>query len=174
MTVPQQKPKLRGKPVSAGVAVAPAIDLFFLLLVFFMLSNSIVFWPGAKVDTQLRLPRARVNSMRKADKIIITITQSGRLFFNDRDVDWEDLERGLRELLRQSHEASVAAGGGGAADPDRAQPLVVLRADRDIPYQQIIDVMTLARSLELGVYLVTDSQSTSSPPTAPALGDDLE
>jgi biopolymer transport protein ExbD len=152
--------KTNVKIISGPVPLAPLVDVVFLLLIFFMISSSLVFWPGLRVDTKVQLPASRTNSMRAADKLVITMTRSELYFFNDKPVGWDDLERQLKEAVLSSRIATGKRRGSkddGAAEPYRS-PLVVLRADKSIPYGKIVDVMSLARSLNLGVYLVTDSQ----------------
>ena len=43
------------------------------------------------------------------------------------------------------------------AEASRRPPMVVLRADKDLSYEVITNVISLARSLGLGVYMVTDT-----------------
>lgn len=152
--------KANVKPLAVAPTVIPLIDLFFILLIFFMISNSVVFWPGTRVETSVRLPRTRNPSMSEADKLVLTITKSGRLFFNDRGVPWDELERELSERVRESRIASThrlfAKKKNGHKHLQRS-PLLVLRADKGIAYDQIMAVMSLARSLGMGVYLVTDT-----------------
>jgi len=169
------KTKTRLKIISGPMSLVAIVDVFFLLLVFFMISSSLVFWPGTKVETKVRLPRSRINSMNVADKIVITITSSQHLFFNDRNVLWEDLERKLKELVRESRLASAARANLPIVEQvKRARsPLVVLRADGGIPYSRIIDLMSLARSLGLNVYLVTEpAVKDSTNGTGSILGND--
>ncbi len=72
------------KIMTGSAPLVPLVSLFFILLVFFMISNSLVFWPGTKVETSLRLPKARISSLSEADKLVVTITRSGQLFFEAR------------------------------------------------------------------------------------------
>ena len=58
------------------------LDVFFILLVFFLISNSVVFWPGTKLETALSLPTASSAKLQEADKLIVTITRSGQIFFS--------------------------------------------------------------------------------------------
>jgi len=164
------------KIMTGSAPLVPLVSLFFILLIFFMISNSLVFWPGTKVETSLRLPKARLSSMSEADKLVVTVTRSGQLFFNDRNVAWPDLER---ELARMVHDSRAAAAGraglaAGAAAEGIRQPMLVLRADKDISYAQFFDIMTLGRSLGLDVWLVSDSSQASAPGPGPVLGDDLD
>jgi len=145
--------------LSAGQYPLVAIlDLFFILLIFFLIGNSVVFWPGTQVETSLSLPRTTQADRHEADKLIITITRSGQIFFNEKALDWHGLEKELRERVRESNITSARrqhvdpASGLMATRP----PMVALRADKDLPYERINAVMALARALDLGVYLVAD------------------
>ncbi|MDD4097996.1 MAG: biopolymer transporter ExbD [Lentisphaeria bacterium] len=147
--------------VPGNYPLVALIDLFFILLIFFLIENSVVFWPGTKVETSLSLPRTPNPQLHEADKLIITITRSGQIFFNEKSLDWHGLEKELGNRVRES---GIAAAGRlnqppGQADPTRRPPMVVLRADRNLSYDVITSVVSLARSLGLGVYMVTDTNS---------------
>ncbi|OPZ31066.1 MAG: biopolymer transport protein ExbD [Lentisphaerae bacterium ADurb.BinA184] len=135
----------------------PFLNLFFLLLIFFIISSSLVFQPGIPVN----LPVAPASDTRSAERLVVTITASNLLFFNDAPVAWEELERQLRELVLTSRQFMARRAGAGGAD---LPPVVVLRADARVPYDNIVRVMSLARSLKLGVYLVTDPGSAPAGP----------
>lgn len=150
------------KSVSGKVELVPLIDVLFLLLIFFLISSSFIFQPGIPVD----LPKADVASVRAAEKILVTISDSDTLFFNDNPVSWNELERQLRELVLNSRviiEKRFARPTGAARD---YSPMLVLRADADVPYKRVIQVTSLARSLGLGVYMVTDTPYDMQPGAA--------
>ncbi len=149
------------KIISNPFSLVPVIDVFFLLLVLFTISSSVTFWPGQKVETEVRLPTTRLATMSVADKLIVTITNSGDLFFNSKPMaDIEDLERELRELVRASQQEG--AGDEGSAHRSR-RPMLVLRADRRLPFEQIVQVELLARELNLDVFVMLDPSSRSVP-----------
>ena len=143
--------------ISGQMDVVPLLDVFFLLLIFFLTSSSLVFQQGIPVE----LPRAQASTIRAAEKMVITITQSDQpdqvLFFNDNPVKWSELERELREFVLDSRLLMTKRGRAQGRDREAASPMLVLRADAMVPYERIIEVMSLARSLNLGVYLVTES-----------------
>ncbi len=152
------KIRSRLKVYSGAIEVAPLIDVIFLLLIFFMLNSTRVFQPGIPVE----LPKASTSSKRTAQKIIITIAQNDEgksiLYFNDNPVPWDKLKRRLAELVYDSRVISARRRpdiSEGDAE-ERLSPMVVLRADENVPYRQIVEVMSLARSLNLGVYLATE------------------
>ena len=150
--------KTHAKVIATPLSLAPLVDVVFLLLVFFMISSSLVFWPGTRVDTKVQLPRSRTNSMSIADKLVLTMTRTGLLFLGDNPISWDDVERRLREEVRKSQVTAAKQSGMATNQPSQKarSPLVVLRADKSISYGKIVELMSLARSLGLGVYLVTD------------------
>ncbi|MFA6814828.1 MAG: biopolymer transporter ExbD [Lentisphaeria bacterium] len=144
-------------------SIVGVISLFFILLILFMISNSVVFWMGTKVETSLTLPTVNTVELNVADKLIVTIARSGQIFFNEKKMDWHDLERELGERVRESrqslanvlHKDSSSIKGFGRA------PMIIVRADKEIPYETIAKVMDLSRSLGLNVYLAADPPKTS-------------
>jgi len=151
------------KIITKPFTLVPMVDVFFLLLVFFTISSSVTFWPGEKVETAVRLPASQLATMSVADKLIITITSSGDLFFNSKPMaNINDLERELREIVRAGQAA--APGEGDAAAGRSRRPLVVLRADRQIAYERILQIETLTRELNLDVYEMLDPSSRTPTP----------
>ncbi|MFO7820502.1 MAG: biopolymer transporter ExbD [Lentisphaeria bacterium] len=152
------------KNVNGKVDLVSLVDVLFLLLIFFLISSSFVFQPGIPVD----LPKANVATVRAAEKIVVTVTDSETLFFNDAPVSWQELERELRELVLNSKvimEKRIAS----FNNSQPYNPMLVLRADAQVPYERVIQITALARSLGLGVYMITDTV-----PPAVAGGEDEE
>jgi len=146
------------------------VDLFFILIIFFLIVNSVVFWPGTKVETSLALPRIAHAQRHEADKLIITITRSGQIYFNEKSLDWHGLEKELGNRVRES---GIAAARRMNVTPEQAveqgrAPMVVLRADKGLQYDVITNVISMARSLGLGVYLVTDEKNGDENEQTPA------
>ena len=157
MVMPQWKHSLKKSPETFP-AIVGLISLFFILVIIFMISNSVVFWTGTRVETSLSLPTVRSVELHVADKMIITITRSGEIFFNEKSLDWHELQIELGERVLESRIAMAKVSG---VDPDRdlegqIAPMVIVRADKNIPYATISRVMDLARSLDLNVYLAAD------------------
>ncbi len=106
--------------------LAPLIDVVFLLLIFFMLTSSFVFQPGIRVN----LPRAVTSEVLKKEVLVINVTDSDRIFINEREVSLEEL----------SSRITVAAGS--------AQP-VLIRADKDAGLGRVIEIWDLCRMADL-------------------------
>ena len=141
------------------------LDVFFILLILILLSNSVVFWPGTKLETSFSLPKSSSAKLQEADKLIITVTRSGQIFFNEKELDWHGLEQELGERVLESAQAFTNRHHlEEDADAPTRKPAIVLRADKDITYDTLNKIITLARSKNLGVFLVTDIEKKSATP----------
>lgn len=172
----------------------PIIDVFFLLLTFALIGSSLVFHPGIQVQLP-SAPTTEMRGVPKI-VITITRPRSERsgkdnvaagetvpedegensadglpnelLFFNDSQVTWDNLEQRLRQevydrrltMARFATEEEKMSG-------RRNSPLLVLQADASVSYEKIIRVMSLGRTLGLGVYLVTEPGRDPKPAPGP-------
>ncbi|MEA2013254.1 MAG: biopolymer transporter ExbD [Verrucomicrobiota bacterium] len=147
------KYKTNLKIVSGNIDLAALIDVVFLLLIFFLLSSSLVFQPGIPVD----LPEIQNKSMRAADKLVITLTKDNYIFFNDKQLSWNNLEKELREEIRKITNRNTKCFAK-KTSATTSSVTVILSADKNVRYEQIVKVMDLARSLNVGVYLIAKSE----------------
>ena len=146
--------KSKLKIASGKINIIPLIDIFFLLLIFFLISSSLIFQPGIPVQ----LPQTTASTVRASEKIVVTVTANELLFFNDNQVEWEELERQLRKVVAESRRVQAARQTQQTAGKNSEYtPMMVLRADSRVEYDKVVQIMSLARRLNLGVYLVTDS-----------------
>ncbi len=123
------RPRL--KPMSGLPLLTPLIDIFFLTLIFFMLSSSFVQISGIRVE----LPRVGASTSVGIEKFIVTLSQSEggeKIYFNDQEVDWERLKEKLADVRRMSRYATI-----------------VIRSDRGIPMEPVVRVMSLAGKAQL-------------------------
>ncbi len=135
------RPRL--KPIHGAPDLIPFVNVFFLLLVFFMIGSSFVPISGIPVN----LPEAPSVSKYSARKYIITLDRNGRIYFNDEMVD--NLKQ-LRGKLR----ASVAR------NTDDERDAVVLRADRSNNFETISQIMALAEELHLNMFILARKSSS--------------
>ena len=135
------RPRL--KPIHGAPDLIPFVNVFFLLLIFFMIGSSFVPISGIPVN----LPEAPSVSKYSARKYIITLDRNGRIYFNDELVD--NLKQ-LRGKLR----AFVARN----ADDERDS--VVLRADRSNNFETISQIMALAEELHLNMFILARKSSS--------------
>lgn len=101
----------------ADINVVPLVDIVLVLLIIFMITA-----PFLKQGIDVNLPKAKGKSLEEIEKINIVITKEGKIFLNDKMVNKDDLS-GLLSLYKENN------------------PTVVLRADKDVPYGLVAEVI---------------------------------
>jgi len=116
-------------------------DLVFLLLIFFMITSTLIS-PNA---LKLLLPRS--NSQVQANKPITTISITADLqyYVETENVGIENLESVLQQKL------------GTVTNPDEA-PTISLHADRTVPIEEVVKVMNIAKNNKYKLILATQPQ----------------
>jgi biopolymer transport protein ExbD len=120
--------------VSAEFSMASMTDLVFLLLIFFMLTSTLV--TSSALD--VILPKSKAQSVNKAS-ITVTIDADLKVSVNDAVVPMDQLELQLLSLASK--------------DPER---LVILRADESVPTGETVRIMDIAYRNRLKLVLATD------------------
>jgi biopolymer transport protein ExbD len=108
-----------GQRDDIAIDMTPMIDCVFQLLIFFLLSSSFLA-PSVK----LQLPRASADPPTAVETVIVTLDAAGRLFVNKAVVSRDSLAEALH--------------GEWAGRKDRT---VMLRADRGLPYEKVLDAL---------------------------------
>ncbi len=109
------------KPV---INIASLVDVLFLLLIFFMVTSAFVEQPNIKLE----LPTTRHSEVSKVERTVLTISRGGQLFLKDKPVEKQNLEKELRRLML-----------------DTGDDVLVLKADKLVPYGDVIDIMDYAK-----------------------------
>jgi len=105
-----------------GIHIAPVINVALILVLILMITAPIVNIPNISVN----LPKA-VTIEGKEQNITISYGRDGRLAINTEMVSWEDLVPKLKYRLTE-----------------RSEALVIIRADKDIPYSQVEKIFDIA------------------------------
>lgn len=100
-------------------SMASMSDLVFLLLIFFMLTSTLV----APNAIKLLLPNSNSKTMSK-QTLTVYINKARNIYVEDRRVDPANLENVLYSQIRKEQSASV-----------------VLRSDKTVPVQDIVTVI---------------------------------
>jgi len=87
------------------IDIAPFLNVFFLLLVFFMFSSSFIFQPGMKVN----LPKAVTGTIVSQENVVITITKDDVIYLNDRPINQEELVSNLRIIASEKTSLLIKA-----------------------------------------------------------------
>jgi biopolymer transport protein ExbD len=109
------------KPV---INIASLVDVLFLLLIFFMVTSAFVEQPNIKLE----LPSTKHSEVSKIENTVLTIARDGQLFLQDRPVDKKKLVKELRRVIL-----------------DTGEEVLVLKADKEVPYGVVVDVMDDAK-----------------------------
>lgn len=111
----------RRRHTHTHVNIAPLVDVVFLLLLFFMLTSHLVEEPAIKI----RLPDSKTAAVEHEQIKTISITKGGEIFFMEKRVDIEHLQRAIAHAV---------------SDP--AREFVRIKADREA------DVCLLVRVID--------------------------
>lgn len=125
---------LRSKnKVSASFSMSSMTDIVFLLLIFFMLTSTLVS-PNA---LKLLLPNSKAKTLEK-QTISVSITPEIDYYIEDQKVQLDQLE----ELLIQKLSNEV-------------EPAIVLHADKSVDIEHAVKVMDIAYRNKFKVVLAT-------------------
>ena len=113
--------------------------VFFILLVFFMLSSHFVPLRGIEVE----LPRSGGRFLYTSRNYVVTIDKDSRIYFNDAAVS------GAAELKRQLSESLNARG----FQPDKER--VIIRCDVRAPLTVVAEVLAVAEELNVNALFMS-------------------
>jgi biopolymer transport protein ExbD len=119
------------------IFIIPLVDLFFLLLLLFLVSSTFLLHPGISVN----LPFSKFTLGPQNNPVIVSITAGPfpLIYYRDQQISPEELARRLAE----DHAA------------DRS---IVIQADRLTPQGSVIEVMNLCLEKGYSVVLATSPQ----------------
>ncbi|MFI3331351.1 MAG: biopolymer transporter ExbD [Rikenellaceae bacterium] len=126
----------RGSKVEKSYSAASMTDLMFLLLIFLLISTTLIN-PNA---LKLLLPQS-TNNIKEKPYTTVSITQDLNYYVEMEPVDFKDLERTLNTKLD------------GVADPT-----VSLHCDKSVPVEQVVEVMNIAKDNKYKLILATSPQ----------------
>ncbi len=108
----------------AEINVTPLVDVMLVLLIIFMVTA-----PMLQMGIDVNLPRVKAKSVDVAEeKLVLTINGAKEIFINKSRITLADLRTKLEHIF--------------AARIDRE---VYLRADRNVPYGFVVEVMAEVR-----------------------------
>jgi len=110
----------------ADFNMASMSDLVFLLLIFFMLTSTLV----APNAIKLLLPQSNSRTIEKPPKIIISINGQNEYFLQGIQVNEEALEYGLLDYLEGKESASIR-----------------LESDKIVPVQYVVNVIDIVNDV---------------------------
>ncbi len=103
----------------AEINVIPLVDVVLVLLVIFMVTAPMLYR-----GMDINLPKSATNTIKPETRVVLTVERDRRVYLDKDFVPPVQLQRRLDALRRKSPEVSV-----------------FLRADRDVPYGTVVQVM---------------------------------
>jgi len=129
--------KKRSK-VSAEFSMSSLTDIIFLLLIFFMLTSTLV-----RIQP-FDLPKSNSKTVASTS-IVVTMEQNGRYTVNNNEVSSRNLERALRMAVRTSD--------------NRENATVTIVAEIGTPFDNVVDIMKIANRLNVNAIIATEPRS---------------
>jgi biopolymer transport protein ExbD/biopolymer transport protein TolR len=124
---------------NADINVTSLVDVAFVLLIIFMITA-----PMMQGGVDVRLPRAEARALAPKQGLIVSVDRRGRIFIDDAPFSYGDFRSAFRAVVA------------------RRQPTAVyLRADRGVPYGEVVRVLAVIRASGVqDVGLVAESEET--------------
>lgn len=126
--------------------ITPLLDLAFVLLIIFMLTT-----PLMETSTDLVLPtsQASATAVDPAKVEHVSIFQDGSIQLNEAGISLEGLERDLLAMKEQR----------------RGDLAVVLRAHKELPVQNLVDVMDVVKKVGISRIGIISTMTEEKPET---------
>lgn len=121
---------------SVEFSMSSMTDIVFLLLIFFMLTSTLVS-PNA---LKLLLPKSSGKTLAN-QSVSVSIDQDKNFYFGQDQVTLDQLEMRLSEVATTEEEATV-----------------VLNAERSVPIEEVVKVMGMANKFKIKMILATDPE----------------
>ena len=125
---------LRGRnKVNPNFNMSSMTDIVFLLLIFFMLTSTLVS-PNA---LKLLLPSSKAKTLEK-QTISISINKDIHFYINENRVEESNLEQEIIEIVKEEEE-----------------PAIILHADKSVDIEHVVKVMDIAYRNKYKIVLAT-------------------
>ncbi|TFG75257.1 MAG: biopolymer transporter ExbD [Thermodesulfobacteriales bacterium] len=119
-----RKQKNEKTGVGSTLDLTPIVDVVFNLLIFFALSLNFAATSGG---INVKLPSASSAEPVKSEQLTINLTQAGQVYYNDKEINIDDLPSKLKDI----------------EDKDS---LIIIRADNSVPHGQVVEIMDIVKT----------------------------
>lgn len=127
---------VRRSKTSAEFSMSSMTDIIFLLLIFFMLTSSLV----SQNALNLKLPSSNSTTVAPPS-MAVSITKEGKYYYNTTAMPLETIERSISREVRD------------AGNKDKLTLTIV--AERGAGIEYVVDVMDMANRLGINAILAT-------------------
>lgn len=129
---------LRGRnKITPEFNMSSMTDVVFLLLIFFMIASTL----AKQLDTiEVKLPQAKGKTENR-QSVAVTINENNRFFIDGKRIAKTDIQAELLATLNAQDEK-----------------VIVLRAQKSVPIDEVVYVMNIANQNAIKVVLAVDAQ----------------
>ncbi|TVR89993.1 MAG: biopolymer transporter ExbD [Saprospirales bacterium] len=124
--------------VSAEFSMSSLTDIIFLLLIFFMLTSSLV-------QINVELPESDARTVAPTD-VTVAITAAGQFTLNGRNIDRGSLDGAVRQAIEQSE--------------NRQNATVTIVAEKGVDWNEVSEITRLANRLQARAIIATKPKSS--------------
>lgn len=129
-------------PLNADINVTSLVDVAFVLLIIFMIAA-----PMMQGGVDVQLPRAQAKPLTPKEGLVVSVDREGRIFVDETQVSYNDFKVTFRGLVATRHPSGV-----------------YLRADRRVPYGDVVRVLAIIRGAGVNdVGLVAEDEGAPGP-----------
>ncbi len=107
------------------IDVTPLVGVALILVIVFMVTSPLMMVP---TNLEIDLPKARTVESKSQSNITISCSRDNILALNEKEVLPRNLQSELAAMLKEY--------------PDR---LVVIRADKNLTHQEVLNILTIAK-----------------------------
>lgn len=113
------------------INVTPFVDVMLVLLVIFMVTAPILY---QGVDVNLPKTSSQpIPDVSTSKNIIVTVDKDGKIYIEKKEYGLNELRVKIRSFIKQSRKPA-------------SEQEIFLRADQDVPYGSVMEVMSNIRS----------------------------
>lgn len=123
--------------LNADINVTSLVDVAFILLIIFMIAA-----PMMQGGVEVRLPAAESRPLQTNEGMVVTVDRRGRVHVDETSFAYADFRSGFRALVARRRPSGI-----------------YLRADRGVPYGDVVRVLAVIRTSGVeNVGLVTEQE----------------
>jgi biopolymer transport protein ExbD len=126
---------LRKRHREAEVSTDSLNDIMFFLLLFFLILSTMISPNAMKVNLA---SSSKVKGPVQKKALHLAVTKDRKFFLENQEIEFTNLEAAIAALTKEEHE-----------------PLVVLNIDKDLSWQDAIDVMQIGDRLKCKMVVST-------------------
>lgn len=127
----------------AEINVTSLVDVALTLLVIFIITA-----PLMQGGVEVKIPRARTESVPATDGLVVSVDREGQVFLGSTPVPWEEFETRFPQAVRDAGTESV-----------------YLRADEAVPYGRVVQVLGAMKASDVAsVGLIAEPEPRAERP----------